>query len=146
MTNFAQELASAVADGAERPAVKLDDLVLNYGLLDAGAQRAAGLLRALGIEAGDRVGMQLPNVPYFPIVYFGALRLGAVVVPMNPLLKDREVAYHLSDSGSKVMVAWHGFAEAARAGGQEAGAETIVVTPGEFEQQLGVADAVEDVT
>ena len=83
MTNFAQELASAVADGAERPAVKLDDLVLNYGLLDAGAQRAAGLLRAHGIEAGDRVGMQLPNVPYFPVVYFGALRLGAVVVPMN---------------------------------------------------------------
>ena len=145
MTNFAQELAAAVADGAERPAVKLDDLVLNYGLLDAGAQRAAGLLRAHGIEAGDRVGMQLPNVPYFPVVYFGALRLGAVVVPMNPLLKGREVGYHLKDSGAKVLVAWHGFAEPAQAGSEEAGAELILVTPGEFEQALGEAEPVEDI-
>ena len=145
MTNFAQELASAVADGAERPAVKLDDLVLNYGLLDAGAQRAAGLLRAHGIEAGDRVGMQLPNVPYFPVVYFGALRLGAVVVPMNPLLKGREVAYHLKDSGAKVLVAWHGFAEPAQAGSEQAAAELILVTPGEFEQALGGAEAVEEI-
>ncbi len=145
MTNFAQELASAVADGAERPAVKLDDLVLNYGLLDAGAQRAAGLLRAHGIEAGDRVGMQLPNVPYFPVVYFGALRLGAVVVPMNPLLKGREVGYHLKDSGAKVLVAWHGFAEPAQAGAEDAGAELILVTPGEFEQALGGAEPVEEI-
>ena len=145
MTNFAQELASAVADGAERPAVKLDDLVLNYGLLDAGAQRAAGLLRAHGVEAGDRVGMQLPNVPYFPVVYFGALRLGAVVVPMNPLLKGREVGYHLKDSGAKVLVAWHGFAEPAQAGAEEAGAECILVTPGEFEQALGEAEPVEEI-
>jgi long-chain acyl-CoA synthetase len=49
----------------------------------------------------------MPNVPYFPIVFFGALRLGAVVVPMNPLLKGREVAYYLSDSGANVVVAWH---------------------------------------
>ena len=82
--------------------------------------RAAGLLRAQGVEPGDRVGMQLPNVPYFPIVYFGALRLGAVVVPMNPLLKGREVAYHLCDSGAKVLVAWHGFAEP-RAGRRRGG-------------------------
>ena len=114
MTNFAHELAAAVADEPDRPAVKLDDLVLSYAFLDAGVARAAGLLRAHGIQAGDRVGLQLPNVPYFPVIYFGALRLGAVVVPMNPLLKAREVAYHLSDSGAKLIVAWHGFAEAAR--------------------------------
>jgi long-chain acyl-CoA synthetase len=146
MTNFAEQLSTAVADAADRPAIKLDDVVLTYGSLDAAVARAAGLLRAHGVEPGDRVGMQLPNVPYFPIVYFGALRLGAVVVPMNPLLKDREVAYHLSDSGSKVMVAWEGFADAARAGADEAGAETIIVTPGEFEQELGGAEAIEEVT
>src|ERR1700754_3176169 len=119
MTNFAHELAAAVADAPDRAAVQLDDLVLSYAFLDAGVQRAAGLLRAHGIEAGDRVGLQLPNVPYFPVVYYGALRLGAVVVQMNPLLKDREVDYHLSDSGAKVLVAWHGFAEAAEAGAAE---------------------------
>src|SRR4051812_9445946 len=143
MTNFAHELAAAVADDPDRPAIKLDDLVLSYGQLDAGVQRAAGLLHARGVEPGDRVGMQLPNVPYFPVVYFGALRLGAVVVPMNPLLKAREVGYHLSDSGSKVLLAWHGFADAAQDGCEEAGAECVLVQPGEFEQQLGAADPVD---
>jgi long-chain acyl-CoA synthetase len=145
LTNFAHELAAAVAEAPDRPAVKLDDLVLSYAFLDAGVQRAAGLLRAAGVEPGDRVGMQLPNVPYFPVVYFGALRLGAVVVPMNPLLKAREVGYHLSDSGSKVLVAWHGFAEAAQGGAEEAGAECILATPGEFEETLGAAEPVEEI-
>src|SRR3954454_11201306 len=145
MTNFAHELSAAVEQAGDRPAVKLDDVVLTYGALDAAVARAAGLLRSKGVGAGDRVGMQLPNVPYFPFVYFGALRLGAVVVPMNPLLKDREVAYHLSDSGATVMVAWHGFADAARGGSEAAGAECIVVTPGEFEQQLGAAGPVQEI-
>ena len=145
MTNFAHQQAAAAADSADRTAVKLDDLVLNYAFLEAGVQRAAGLLRAHGIGAGDRVGMQLPNVPYFPVVYFGALRLGAVVVPMNPLLKAREVGYHLSDSGAKALIAWHGFAEAAQGGADEAGAECILATPGEFEQTLGAAEPVEEI-
>jgi long-chain acyl-CoA synthetase len=145
MTNFAAQLAGAAAEDPERPAVKLDEIVLSYAALDAAAARAAGMLRAKGVEAGDRVGMQLPNVPYFPIVYFGALRLGAVVVPMNPLLKEREVAYHLSDSGARVMVAWHGFAEPARAGSEQSGAECVLAAPGEFEQLLGGAEAVEEV-
>src|SRR5947199_1701031 len=130
MTNFAEQLSTAAEDYPDHPAVKLDDYVLTYSQLDRAVGRAAGLLRSIGIEAGDRVGMQLPNVPYFPIVYFGALRLGAVVVPMNPLLKDREVAYHLSDSGSKLLIAWHGFEQAARGGCEEAGAECIVARPG----------------
>jgi long-chain acyl-CoA synthetase len=145
MTNFAERLSEAVADDPDRSAVKLDDAVLSYGALDAAVARAAGLLRAKGVREGDRVGIQLPNVPYFPIVYFGALRLGAVVVPMNPLLKDREVSFYLSDSGARTMVAWHQFAEAARAGSEHSGAECILAAPGEFEQLLGGADPVEDV-
>ena len=144
MTNFANEFAAAVADGPDRPAVRLDDVVLTYAALDAAVARAAGLLRAKGVEPGDRVGMQLPNVPYFPIVYYGALRIGAVVVPMNPLLKGREVEYHLSDSGAKVMVAWHQFAEAAEAGSEGAGAECVLVEPGKFDALLGEAEAVEE--
>src|SRR4051794_5425723 len=145
MTNFAQEVAQAAAEAGERPAVMLDDTVLTYALLDAGVSRAAGLLRDHGVGPGDRVGLQLPNVPYFPIVYFGALRIGAVVVPMNPLLKDREVAYHLSDSGAKVMVAWHGFEDAAKGGCEQAGTDCIIAKPGEFEQLLGEAEPVDDV-
>ena len=145
MTNFAQHVTDAAADAGDRPAVKLDDAVLTYAVLDGAVARAAGLLRSLGVEPGDRVGMQLPNVPYFPIAYYGALRLGAVVVPMNPLLKDREVAYHLSDSGSKVLVAWHGFAEAAEGGCEQSGAECVLVEPGKFDQRLGAADPVGEV-
>jgi long-chain acyl-CoA synthetase len=146
MTNFAEQLSAAAGDAGDRPAVKLDDVVLTYAVLDQAVARGAGLLRSMGVEPGDRVGMQLPNVPYFPIVYYGALRIGAVVVPMNPLLKTREVAYHLSDSGAKVLFAWHQFAEAARGGSEEAGAECIVIEPGKFEQLLGGADPVDDVT
>jgi long-chain acyl-CoA synthetase len=145
MTNFATVLSAAVAAGRDRPAVKLDDLTLTYTQLDAATAHAAGLLRAMGVEAGDRVGLQLPNVPYFPIVYFGALRLGAVVVPLNPLLKDREVAYALSDSGARVLLAWHGFADAARGGSEQAGAECVLVTPGEFEPLLGETDPVAEI-
>jgi long-chain acyl-CoA synthetase len=144
MTNFATELSAAAAEAGDRPAVKLDDIVLNYSALDAAAARAAGMLAAKGIEPGQGVGLQMPNVPYFPIVYFAILRLGAVVVPMNPLLKGREVEYHLSDSGAEVMVAWHGFADAANQGSAAAGAEAILVEPGPFEQLLGAADPVDD--
>jgi long-chain acyl-CoA synthetase len=131
MTNFASVLSEAVAAGPDRPAVRLDDLTLTYAQLDGATARAAGLLRAKGVRAGDRVGLQLPNVPYFPIVYFGALRLGAVVVPLNPLLKGREVAYALSDAGARVLFGWHGFADAARDGSEQAGAECVLVTPAE---------------
>jgi long-chain acyl-CoA synthetase len=146
MTNFAQQLRQAAEEDSDRPAVKLDDLVLSYGELDAAAARAAGLLRAKGVEPGDRIGMQLPNVPYFPIVYYGVLRLGAVVVPMNPLLKRNEVAYHLSDSGARVILGWHDFEEAASGGSEKASAECILVVSGEFEELLTEAEVVGEVT
>jgi long-chain acyl-CoA synthetase len=145
MTNFAQEFAAAVAEAPDRPAVKLDDIVLTYEALDAAVARTAGLLRAKGVEPGDRVGLQLPNVPFFPMVYYGALRLGAVVVPMNPLLKGREVEFHLKDSGAKLLVSWHGFADAAQAGSEGAGAECLLVEPEAFAKLLGEADVVDDV-
>ena len=78
----------------------------------------------------------LPNVPEFAHCYYGALRAGAVVVPMNVLLKDREVAFYLRDSGAKVLFAWHEFAEAAHAGADQVGAEVVLVEPGELEPLL----------
>ena len=142
MTNLAQMLTDTVEAHGERTAIKLDDLRLSYEVLDQGVARSAGMLAAEGVEPGDRVGIMLPNVPYFPFVFYGALRLGAVVVPMNPLLKGREVAFHLSDSGAKLLVAWHQFAAPAQEGAEEAGAGSILVEPGGFEQRLGAADPV----
>jgi len=145
MTNFAKELAGAAADAPERPAVRLDDHTMSYGALDGAVALTAGALRAKGVQAGDRVGMQLPNVPYFPIVYYAVMRLGAVVVPMNPLLKGDEVAYHLSDAGARMMLGWHGFEEECRAGTEKAGAECILVKPGQFEALLDDAVPFDDV-
>jgi long-chain acyl-CoA synthetase len=114
-------------------------------MLDEAAARAAGLLRAKGLEPGDRVGIMLPNVPYFPICYYGVLRAGGTVVPMNVLLKGREVAFYLRDSGAKLLFAWHDFAEAAEAGAQEAGAEWFSVVPQAFDGVLSEAQPVREV-
>src|SRR5690606_26809638 len=118
-------LTATAAQHAERPALKLDDAVLNYAVFNEAATRVAGLLKDKGVAPGDRVAIMLPNVPYFGAVYYGILRAGGVVVPMNVLLKGREVAFYLKDSGAKHLFAWHGFAEAAGEGAAEAGAEVI---------------------
>ena len=90
-------------------------LELSYAELDDRSARLATLLREKGLRPGDRVGVMLPNVLEFPIAYYGVLRAGGVVVPMNVLLKRREIAFYLEDSGAKLLLAWHGFAdEAAR--------------------------------
>ena len=99
--NIADNLARSAAAHPDRDAIRLDDAVLSYALLDGATQHVAGLLADRGIRPGDRVGIMLPNVPHFAVLYYGVLRAGAVVVPMNPLLKEREVAYHLSDSGAR---------------------------------------------
>jgi long-chain acyl-CoA synthetase len=135
--NLASILTESAAHDPDRVAVKLDDVTLTYGLLDGATALMAGLLADKGVGPGDRVGVMLPNVPYFAVCYYGVLRAGAVVVPMNVLLKQREVAFYLRDSGAKLLLAWHGFAQDAQAGAQEAGAECVLVTPGEFEQLLG---------
>jgi long-chain acyl-CoA synthetase len=137
---MSRNLASIVPESAERDpehlAIKLDDFELNYQLLDEATARVAGLLKSKGIEPGDRVGIMLPNVPHFPVAFYGALRAGAVVVPMNVLLKPREVGFYLKDPEAKLVFAWHDFAEAAEQGASDAGAEVILVKPGEFEQSL----------
>jgi long-chain acyl-CoA synthetase len=146
--NLATILAESVALDPEHVAIKLDDAELSYGLLDAASARVAGLLRDKGLAPGDRVGIMLPNVPYFAVCYYGVLRAGAVVVPMNVLLKRREVAFYLRDSGAKLLFAWEGFAQDAQEGAEEAGAECVLVVAGEFERMLqgvepepGITDA-----
>jgi long-chain acyl-CoA synthetase len=140
--NLALNLIDSAQRGAELPAVRLDDSVLSYGALDDLTAQLAGLLREHGVEPGDRVGIMLPNVPQFAVAYYGVLRAGGIVVPMNVLLKRREVAFYLGDPDARVVLAWHEFADEAMAGAQEAGAECIIVRPGEFEQMLASATAV----
>jgi long-chain acyl-CoA synthetase len=135
--NLANTLSETAERRGDRTAFKLDDFELSYHMLDCAASRIANLLEDKGLEPGDRVGLMLPNVPYFPSIYYGILRAGGVVVPMNVLLKGREVSFYLGDSGAKLLFAWADFAEAAEEGASEAGAEVILVKPGEFEQLVG---------
>jgi long-chain acyl-CoA synthetase len=137
--NLASILTTSAATDPSHVALRLDEAELSYAQLDGATAHIAGLLTDKGVTEGDRVGIMLPNVPHFAVCYYGILRAGAVVVPMNVLLKRREVAFYLNDSGAKLLFAWHGFADEAQAGAQEAGAECVLVTPGEFEHLVGAA-------
>ena len=112
----------------DRPAVRLDSTVLTYAQLDDLSARAAGWLRERGLRPGDPVGIMLPNVPHFPVFYYGVLRAGGTVVPMNPLLKAREVAHYLGDSGASLVLAWETAAGEAAAGAEKAGAAAVTIS------------------
>ncbi len=137
-------LASIVTETARRAparaAIRLGEAALTYAELDERSARLATVLRERGLRRGDRVGVMLPNVPEFPVAYYGVLRAGGVVVPMNVLLKRREIAYYLEDSGAQLLLAWHGFAAEARAGAADAGAELIEVEPASFAELLAGAE------
>ncbi|HVF79284.1 MAG TPA: AMP-binding protein, partial [Solirubrobacteraceae bacterium] len=138
--NLAENLSLSAAKTPEAAAVRLDDEVRSYRALDDASARVAGLLASRGVGPGDRVGIMLPNVPLFPIIYYGILRLGATVVPMNVLLKGRETAHYLKDPGAKAVFAWQAFAEHAQTGAAEAGAECIEAEPEGFARLLQDAE------
>ena len=105
--NLAAPLVAASTAWPKRLMVTHEGRGTTYGEGEERSAKAAALLRRHGVVAGDRVGLRLPNVPAFLDFYFAILRLGAVVVPMNPLLKAGEVDYALEDSGAELLVSWH---------------------------------------
>jgi long-chain acyl-CoA synthetase len=109
--NLAHYLDISAGLYPEKTAVMLDDHALTYRELAAAANRVASVLRSLGVERGDKVAVMVPNVPEFTAVYFGILRAGATVVPVNCLLKGHEIMYYLEDSDAKAFFTWHGFYE-----------------------------------
>jgi long-chain acyl-CoA synthetase len=118
----------------ERVAITCSGRDLTYADLNRRATRVAAGLASIGIVPGDRVLLSCPNVPWFPIAYFGILKAGAIVVPINVLLKPREIAYHLRDSGARAMLAFEGTPELpmgalARAACDEVGCDPLIVMP-----------------
>jgi long-chain acyl-CoA synthetase len=120
----------------------MDEHVMRYRDLDEASARVASWLLGRGITAGDRVGLMLPNTPEFAELYYGILRAGAVVVPMNPLLKSREVEYYLNDSQAALALAWHGVAGQATEGARRAGTDLVVIEPGELAGTLAACAPV----
>jgi long-chain acyl-CoA synthetase len=140
--NLAENLARTAAADPAKAAILLDDTTVPFGMLAQGAARVAGWLQSLGVAPGDRVAVSLPNIPHMPIIYYGILWAGGVVVPVNPLYKSREFAYVLRDSDARAFFAWDGVAEEAGKGAAETGCEFVSVVPAEF---LGLVMAHEPV-
>jgi len=111
MLNLASLLEDSARNHPRRDAVVHGQTRLDYRSLDRFANRVANLLVSRGIEPGDKVALSCPNLPLFPAIYYGILKAGAVVVPLNVLLKGREVAYHLDDSDAKAYFCFEGTPE-----------------------------------
>ncbi len=147
MADLVSNLIATAREYGDRPAVKSDDAVLTYRDLLDGAGQVAGLLRSLGAEPGDRIALVLPNVPAFPVLFYGSLLAGCVVLPLNPQLKHREIEHCLSDSQATLTFAWDRSSQAAMSASRASGAECILVGVDGLsaEQLVGVSASTEPV-
>jgi long-chain acyl-CoA synthetase len=145
VSNLGQNLLDTAARDEAHPALRMDDAVLTFGEFRDAALRVAAGLQARGVQPGDRVGLVLPNVLSFPVVFYGALLAGAAVVPMNPLLKAREVEYYLRDSGARSVVALAPAEPVVEAAGT-VGIDAVTVGPALPEELMagGALDAAVD--
>ncbi|RNL60424.1 long-chain fatty acid--CoA ligase [Nocardioides marmoriginsengisoli] len=108
MLNLSIFLEDSARRYPDRDALVLGETRLTYAQVNGAANQVANLLVELGVAPGDKVALTCPNLPYFPIIYYGILKAGAVVVPMNVLNKGREVTYYLDDSDAKVYFCFQG--------------------------------------
>src|SRR3954454_13831304 len=104
MANMAQHLLDTAIKEGGRPALRMGDAVVTYDEFAHSAGRVAAALAARGVAPGDRDGLVLPNVPSFPVIYYGALIAGAPVVRTALLLKARAIPPSLQDSGARLVV------------------------------------------
>jgi long-chain acyl-CoA synthetase len=153
MANLARLLTDQATKQPEHPAILAGDRVVSYAEFDDATARVASFLFGQGFQAGDRTGVMLANTPEFCIVCYGVLRAGGTVVPMNPLLKSREVEYYLSDSGAGLLFAAADSpgepaegAAAAGAGFVPAGAADLAALLEDQPPAPGVADRADDDT
>ncbi len=113
--DLGQALAETAGRKPDATAIIFRDQRTSYGELNQRANQIANALIDLGVEPGDRVALYMHNLPIFVEAYYGILRAGAAVVPMNPLYKAGEVEYILKDSGAKAILTFAPFAPVALA-------------------------------
>lgn len=99
-----QLLDEAVAERPNAAAVVFFGKRLPYRELGRLVDKFATALTRLGVKKGDRVAIMMPNIPQYPVVHFGALKIGAILVPTNPLYVERELQYQLKNSGAETVV------------------------------------------
>ena len=111
MLNLAMLLEDSAREVPERTAIISGGNRLSYAQVQAATNQVASGLIEIGICKGDKVALSCPNVSSFVIAYYGILKAGGVVVPLNVLLKSREIAYHLEDSDAKAYLCHEGTPE-----------------------------------
>lgn len=104
MSNLVRDVAETVKWYHDSPAIVYDGTELTYEQLWARTGQFAQALHDHNIKEGDRIGIYLPNLPQFVTAFYGSLRAGVVVVPMNPQYKGREISHLLADSEAKAVV------------------------------------------
>ena len=137
--NLATTLRESRNAKPDHPLCHISDLTFSYAQVDEISGRVASALLGSGLRRGDKVAVQLPNLPQFIFTYFAILKAGLVMVPLNPLLKAPEVAYQLQDSESRILITFEGFTDEAVAGARQAGdVPTYVVNlPGHDQRPEG---------
>ncbi len=108
-------LRRSVAEAGDRPATEFFGRRTTYTELGDQVDRAAEGLRHLGVRAGDRVGLVLPNCPQHVVAFYAVLRLGAIVVEHNPLYTSRELRHQFEDHQARIVIAWDRAVAAIRA-------------------------------
>ncbi|MDF0531286.1 long-chain fatty acid--CoA ligase [Tsukamurella sp. 8F] len=124
--NLAVMLRESADATPDAPLIHFMGSTFTYAQVDEASGRVAATLLAAGLETGDKVAVQLPNLPQFLFAYFGILKAGLTMVPLNPLFTAREVAYHLSDSDSRMIITSDFSVQAALEGAAEAGVKDVV--------------------
>ncbi|MFI5626403.1 AMP-binding protein [Nocardioides sp. NPDC051685] len=143
MLNAAQILSHAAAAAPDRTALRFGDLAMSVETLDDLAKNTALLLEKEGVGPGHRVALVLPNVPHFPISYYGALRTGATVVPLSPLMSAAELEYIFKDCTPTALVVWSGIHEAAAQAARACGVRLVYSAGSPGAPETGLPDLLE---
>ena len=109
--NLASVFEWSAIEYPEKTAIVFGGNHFSYKQVGDLINQVANAMVSAGIGNGDKVALSCPNLPFFPMVYYAILKIGAVVVPLNVLLKAREIAYHLNDSEAKAYFCFEGTAE-----------------------------------
>jgi len=105
-------LSIALEDNAQRIPNRLaiisEEKKISYKELNLLSNKVANLILDLGINPGDSIALQCPNISFFPIIYYGILKMGGVIVPMSILLKKKEISFILNNSKAKLLFFYQG--------------------------------------
>ncbi|MDC3106122.1 AMP-binding protein [Gammaproteobacteria bacterium] len=130
MANSVLQLwTNAVSDSASAPAYTCLGQTLSYGETDQLARRVATYFqKKLNLKPGDRIAVQLPNIIQYPVVVIAALKLGLIIVNVNPMYSTREIIHQFNDADVKTVVVLDQFYETVEKAAPETNLENIIVT------------------